>query len=113
MPEQPAQPTFREAYAHRTGCPAAEFERRLLRRCRPAWKHPLAALAQLLAPEAFALDLDFLKDVAEARTQSEVMIQLQAYRYEWQNSPKNKLRWLGLRLSGQRLIKAAAVLAEK
>lgn len=113
MDEYMKRPTFRAAYAERAGIPPEEFEQRLLRRCVPTWKRALAAMLSPVTGDLLALDRDFLKDVADTRSQSEVLVQLQSYRHEWHTNDKRKLRWLGLRLSGRRLLEAAAVMAEK
>ena len=105
--------TFRMAYSERSGVRMEDFERRMQRHCLAPWKRPLATIVSWLVSDAFTLDLDFLRDISEARSQSQVLIQLQAYRYEWHSSPRVKLRWMGLRLSGQRLLKAAAILPER
>jgi hypothetical protein len=78
--------------------------------CLPWWKRPLATFGQWFANDLFALDREFLKDIAEARTRPQVLLLLEAFRYQWENHAKVSFRWLGLRISGRKLIEAAAIL---
>jgi len=110
MVQQATSATFRSAYTEQLGIRPEEFERRILWQCLPWRKRALATFGQWFAKDIFVLDREFLKDIAEARTRPEVLVLFEAFRHQWENHAKVSFRWLGLRISGRKLIEAAAIL---
>lgn len=88
MVEQATSATFRSVYAEQLGIRPEEFERRILWQCLPWWKRPFARFGQRFAKGLFVLDREFLKDIAEARTRSDVLVLLEAFRYRGKITPK-------------------------
>jgi hypothetical protein len=95
---------FRQLFSLRWGVEAAEFERRLFRKCLFRHALPFAGLIQKLDPDFFKEDFEMLRDVASARTTEEVICELNRF---FGRNARDRSFWrpnFYLRISGKRVL---------
>lgn len=95
-------------YSRRTGIAPEKFERVLFNRCLPWWKRPLAVVIHGVWPRAFALDFAVLSESADAHAVFQVSSIANDLRVKLEDRVNPVRNWLGLRISGRRLVEVAA-----
>jgi hypothetical protein len=95
---------FRQLFSEKWGADAAEFERRLFRKCLFRHALPFASLIEKLDPDFFREDYEMLRDVASARTTEEVICELNRF---FGRNARDRSFWrptFYLRISGKRVL---------
>jgi len=102
--------TFLTRYCAQVGCAEVEFERRLFFETLKPLPGLLARAASLLNRGAFEQDLAIIRRFGPYRRLSLIVQDAADMRFEYRRMRdfKGLRRWLGLRISGQRLSAAAA-----
>ena len=101
-------PSFREVYSRRTGIAPEQFERALFARCLPWWKRWAALVICSLWPRAFEPDFAVLSEAADAHAVFQVSSIATDLRVRLEDRVNPVRDWLGLRISGRRLVEVAA-----
>lgn len=102
--------TFQARYCALVGCPESDFERRLFFETLKPFPRFLARVATLLSKGAYEQDLAILRRFGPYRRLSLIVQDAADMRFEYRRMRdfKGFRRWLGLRISGQRLSAIAA-----
>lgn len=102
MPAAQCAMTFLERYCAATGCPPAQFRRRIFWRCLHPLARPFVPLLGGMNSEYFSADRDLIADAARATTLEQLRDDIRDYLHD----PRNQL-WLRgtlqLRFSTSRL----------
>jgi hypothetical protein len=108
MAENDPMPSFRDVYSRRTGIAPQQFERVLFSLCLPWWKRPAALLIRRVWPRAFAPDFAVLAESGDAHAVFQVSSIANDLRVRVEEGINPVRNWLGLRISGRRLVELAA-----
>jgi len=95
---------FRQLVSEKWAVDAADFERRLFRKCLFPHALPVAGLIERLDPDFFKEDYEMLRDVASARCTEEVVCELNRF---FGRNARDRSFWrpnFYLRISGKRVL---------
>ncbi len=107
MADAPTVPTFRHAFARNYRLDPAAFERAVFVRCLPAWCRPVGFILIRCVPSWFRLDLQILEDVSRAGSLEEVRVLSGDFRSGIRQGSSPVRDWLGIRVSGRRVMALA------
>jgi hypothetical protein len=105
----PTQPPtdFKTAFCKRFGCAPEAFERKLFWQCIPPRRRVLARLVNLLSPDYFHRDYDFIRRIGQASRLPEVAAQAGAIPSDCWLTRGFLRRSFQLRISSRRLMQVA------
>ncbi len=96
--------TFKEAYCHVYKCHPTSFVRHALVRGIPLWRRIYAVPVLWFAPGTFGIDASVLALLGRSRSKHEFSQLLDEFHNAMRVTRSVSKRWLGLRMSGARLI---------
>jgi hypothetical protein len=105
--------TFRHLYCAKTGLSPEPALQHLFRQCIPPWKRPVMALIHWFDPSAFQLDWSVIQEAAQATNPAEVETAVDLLHYRGRREPSFWRDFMGLRISGKRLLSLADSLMDR
>ncbi len=108
MAEPDPLPSFRDVYSRRNGIAPEQFEGVIFARCLTWWKRPAALLIRSVWPRAFAPDFAVISEAGDAHAVFQVSSIANDLRVRKEDGVNPVRDWLGLRISGRRLVEVAA-----
>jgi len=101
---RPPFPNFREAFCHAFRCQSHTYAKGALVKAIPVWRQPYVIPAIWVVPDTFGMDIHIIELLGKTRSKNEFSQLLDEFYNAMRVTRSWSKRWLGLRMSGARLI---------